>query len=77
MASETYCQIAFQRRGTNSQCHHSVVGFPDGQPGLGVLPLTAGEDGCVCVCVCVCAHLGSCVHGLCICKTFGFVCALI
>ena len=51
MASETYCQIAFQRRGTNSQCHHSVVRFPDGQPGLGVLPLTAGEDGCVCVCV--------------------------
>ena len=70
MASKTYCQIAFQRRGTNSQCHHSVVRFPEGQPGLGVLPLTAGEEGCVCAHICarVCMGcvfvklLGLCVH---------------
>lgn len=59
MASKAYCQIAFQRSRTNLQCHHEVICFPDGQLGLGMQPLTAGEEE-----VCVFVKLaGSYVHG--------------
>lgn len=64
MASETFCQIAFQRSGTNSQCHHSVVRFPDGQPGLGGSLSQQGRRG---VGVCVCTLVRVCAWAVCVC----------